>query len=71
MNDELVDRLMNFELGKAEPLELVMMMREIKQQGCILSLQSHFFPVWNMMFDKGILQDHEEDQITMLSNLQA
>jgi len=55
MNEQLIDQLMDFELGKLNNAQMVDLMKEIKKEGCLLSLQPHYTVLWNTLIDLGVL----------------
>ena len=69
MNEQLIEKIMNFELGKLTNPEVVDLMKEIRNEGCILSLQPHYHHLWNTLIDLGVLEAGNSDK--PISNLSA
>tara|TARA_Y100001973_G_C5049380_1_gene256865 strand:+ start:514 stop:723 length:210 start_codon:yes stop_codon:yes gene_type:complete len=69
MNEQLVEKIMNFELGKLTNPEVIDLMKDIKSEGCILSLQRHYHHLWNTLIDLGVLETDKSDKL--ISNLSA
>jgi hypothetical protein len=69
MNEQLIEKLMDFELGKLNNSQMVDLMREIKTEGCIMALQPHYHYLWNTLIELGVLTTGDPEG--PVSNLSA
>ena len=63
MNEQLVEKIMNFELGKLDTPQTIELMKAIQAEGCILSLQPHYHLLWNTLVDLGVLTLGDPDDL--------